>query len=290
MKIGVIGIPQRWSSETLADTIRQKTGFRCLIDMNSITCNISAKRLSYKNINLTDLDALIIKKIGTDYKPYMIDRLELLNYYNKLGLKIFSRPSNIKKAINRLTCTSILSAGNIPMPPTSITENIKEAEEIISSYKKAILKPLFTSKAKGMSLIESDHHTIEKLISFRNNQNPVLYIQKMVEIPGRDLGIVFIGGKYLATYSRVIQTGSWNTTIRTGGRYEPYDPSDEIINMAKKAQDLFSLDFTCVDIAETPDGPVVFEVSPFGGFRGLKEANNIHAAEIFSEYVISRIS
>jgi ribosomal protein S6--L-glutamate ligase len=44
-----------------------------------------------------------------------------------------------------------------------------------------------------------------------------------------------------------------------------------------------------VDVAETADGPVVFEVSAFGGFRGLKEGCAIDAAQRFVDYVIERL-
>ena len=47
---------------------------------------------------------------------------------------------------------------------------------------------------------------------------------------------------------------------------------------------------TCVDVAETDDGPMVFEVSAFGGFRGLKEANSIDAAGLYVDYVLDRVS
>jgi ribosomal protein S6--L-glutamate ligase len=50
------------------------------------------------------------------------------------------------------------------------------------------------------------------------------------------------------------------------------------------------LDFTCVDVAETNEGPLVFEVSAFGGFRGLLDANGIDAADVFSSYVVDKLN
>ena len=117
-----------------------------------------------------------------------------------------------------------------------------------------------------------------------------MYLQKMVEHPGKDMGVAFLGGEYLATYARVGDGQSWNTTTRSGGKYEPYEPSDEIKELAYKAQALFDLDFTCVDVVETPEGPKVFEVSAFGGFRGLLDANQIDAAAMYADYVLQRIT
>jgi ribosomal protein S6--L-glutamate ligase len=84
--------------------------------------------------------------------------------------------------------------------------------------------------------------------------------------------------------------GAWNTTIHSGGRYEAYVPAPEVIEIARRAQQPFGLDFTSVDIAETEHGPVVFEVSAFGGFRGLLEGLGIDAAGMYADYAIRALA
>lgn len=138
-----------------------------------------------------------------------------------------------------------------------------------------------------MSIVTADADNLEeKLKDFKNAGNKMIYIQKKIDISGKDLGLVFLGGKNIATYARVGDGNSWNTTTNNGGHYAPYEPEDKIIKIAGEAQNIFSLDYTVVDIAETEDGPFVFEVSAFGGFRGLFEAYNINAAEIYLTYVM----
>ena len=50
------------------------------------------------------------------------------------------------------------------------------------------------------------------------------------------------------------------------------------------------MDFTTVDVAETRDGPVVFEVSAFGGFRGASEGIGIDAAQLYTRYVLQQLA
>ena len=116
-----------------------------------------------------------------------------------------------------------------------------------------------------------------------------MYIQKKLKLPGQDLGMVFLGGDYLGTYARVNQTGAWNTTINSGGKYQKYEPSQEIINLAYKAQAPFNMDFTTVDVAESEIGPIVFEVSAFGGFKGAKEGCGIDAATLYVDHILETI-
>lgn len=116
-----------------------------------------------------------------------------------------------------------------------------------------------------------------------------MYIQQKIDLPGCDLGLAFLGGEYLGTYARCNSTDSWNTTTANGGKYTPYEPAHESIELARQAQDLFKLDFTTVDLAETSKGPMIFEVSAFGGFRGLMQVKDIDAAKLLAEYAIQRI-
>ncbi len=288
-KVGIIGIPGKWSSERIADSLQKKTGFRMLIAMDEITLNVQEKAAFCRGRNLAELNGIIIKKIGPSYSHHMLDRLEMLHFLNQNGLEIISNPLCIAKAVDRLSCTLELMKGDIPIPETVVTENIEKALETVERFGRAVFKPLFTSKARGMKVIEKGKDALANIEEFKAANNPVMYIQKMVAIPGKDLGLAFLGGEYIATYARVSQHDSWNTTTHFGGRYEPYTPTKDVIDLAYRAQSLFGLDFTCVDIAETPDGPIVFEVSAFGGFRGLLEANNIDAAELYANYMLEKL-
>ena len=46
-RIGVIGIPGKWSTETLADAIEQRTGFRLVVDMNNVSLDLADNKLHY---------------------------------------------------------------------------------------------------------------------------------------------------------------------------------------------------------------------------------------------------
>ncbi|UTF49554.1 GAK system ATP-grasp enzyme [Desulfomicrobium sp. ZS1] len=287
MKIGVVGTRGGWSSELLADTVAAKTGFRLLVDMEQVCMDLDAGKVWTEGVDLGGLDGLIIKKIGARYSPDLLDRLEVLRFLAQRGLSIFSSPMSIMRVLDRLSCTVTLRLGDIPMPPTTITESVDEALGAVERYGSAVFKPLFTSKARGMTVIEHGAGARLAIEAF-HAENPIMYMQQKIELPGQDLGIVFLGGKYLTTYARC-GTGAWNTTTESGGKYAPATPSSEALRMAEQAQALFDLDFTCVDVVEAATGPVVFEVSAFGGFRGIQDACGLDAAAMYTDYVMEKI-
>lgn len=292
LKIAVIGLPGKWSSEVLADAVFARTGFRLIVDMSEIVWDLHHQSLRYKEHDLCEFDALIVKKISAHYSPNTLDRLELLRVAENRGVRVFSGAENMLRLIDRLSCTVTLANAAIPMPATRVTESSDEALNIVKEFGEAIFKPLYSTKARGMCVISAKEgiKQVKKEIAAFQAEHPMMYIQKKMELGGQDLGLVFLAGRYLGAYARVSKNNSWNTTIHSGGSYEKAAPSSEIINMATKAQSLFNMDFTTVDVAETENGVIVFEVSAFGGFRGAKEGIGINAAELYVEHVINALS
>jgi len=290
-RIGVIGTPGKWSTEVLADHLEDLTGFRCVIDMADVVMELETGLLSYQGLVLNELDGIIIKKISEIYSPAADDRIRMLRNLESDGVRCFSRPDQVGHLINRFEGTSALARGGVPLPPTRITENVEAALEAIHAYGKAILKPLYSTKARGMVVLDSADSTElnrDKLLAFRS-EHGLFYLQKFVNLGGQDLGMVFLGGEYLCTYARVGDSNAWNTTINSGGKYQQYDASPELIELGRKAQACFDLTFTTVDIALTDEGPVVFEVSAFGGFSGALKGCGIDAAKKLCAYVLKEV-
>ncbi|MDO9632958.1 MAG: GAK system ATP-grasp enzyme [Humidesulfovibrio sp.] len=288
-RMAVVGVRGGWSSEVLADRVAEATGGpRLLVELDQLRLDLPSGRAMCQGHDLAAFDGLLIKKLGFAYSADLLDRLEVLRFLAGRGVRIFSKPQAIAGLLNRLACTVTLQLAGIPMPPTTITENLDLALDAVADFGVAILKPLYSTKARGMLVLRPGLEAKEALIDFQR-QNPVFYLQKAINVGEQDLGVVFLGGEYVTTYARTRQDGAWNTTTASGGRYVPFDPEPAIIDLARRAQEPFGLDFTCVDVALTDAGPYVFEVSAFGGFRGIQEARGIDAARLYAQYALGRI-
>ncbi|MES0880829.1 GAK system ATP-grasp enzyme [Roseibium sp. SCP14] len=287
LKIGVVGIPGKWSTEALADALETRTGFRLVIDMSEVALDLKKGSLMYQGQDLCTLDGLVIKKISEIYSPHVLDRLELLRLAEARGVRVFSRPESVLRLIDRLACTVSLRAAGAPMPATVITEDVQAALSTVERFGAAVFKPLYSTKARGMCVIEAGEGAPAAIAAFAS-ENPMMYIQEKLDLSGQDLGMVFLAGNYLCTYARVGQSDSWNTTVHSGGKYAPFTPDPDLIELARKAQAPFNLDFTTVDVALTDTGPIIFEVSAFGGFRGAKEGCGLDAAAAVADHVIAK--
>jgi tetrahydromethanopterin:alpha-L-glutamate ligase len=292
IRIGVVGIPGKWSTEALADAVEAATGFRLVIDMAEVTAELDSGTLRYHDWKLNQLDALVVKKISQVYSPHTLDRLEMLRMLERAGVRVFSRVESMLRLIDRASCTLSLYNAGIPMPETRITESLTAATSAVWDFESAVFKPLYSTKARGMTVIDAhdDPSQMQAEIEAFREKHPLMYIQKRLPLHGQDLGMVFLGGSYLGTYARVGRTGSWNTTILSGGHYAAYEANDELVALASRAQAIFGLDFTTVDMALTEQGPVVFEVSAFGGFHGALKGIGINAAEHYVAYILKELA
>jgi ribosomal protein S6--L-glutamate ligase len=292
VKIGIVGTPGKWSTEALAGAVEAATGFRLVIDMAEVCAELDSGVLRYHDWKLTELDAVVVKKISEAYSPASLDRLEMLRMLEQAGVRVFSRVSSMQQLIDRLSGTMALHRAGIPLPPTRITESPSVATSTVWDFESAVFKPLYSTKARGMSLIDTHEGPVnmQQAIQVFHKSNPVMYIQQRLHLPGQDLGMVFLGGEYLGTYARVGRAGAWNTTILSGGHYRAYQAGDDLIELASRAQAIFKLDFTTVDMAETEQGPVVFEVSAFGGFHGALKGIGINVAERYVAYILKELA
>lgn len=289
-KVAVIGIPGKWSTEVLADRLEAATGFRLVISMADVKLDTMSKALWYKDTNLCELDGMVVKKITQDYNRHMWDRIELLRFAEMAGVRVFSSCNAILQLVNRLGCSVTLAAHDLPLPNTCISESVEEVKNAISEFGEAVLKPMFSTKARGMTLLSKDQpDLITQIIAFKK-EHPMLYVQQKASLQGWDLGMVFVGGEYLCTYARVAQNDSWNTTINSGGKYQDYQPEADLIELGRKAQAPFGLDFTTVDIALTDDGPIIFEVSAFGGFKGAHDGCKVDAAKAYTQHILNTLT
>ena len=290
MNIGVIGLRGAWSTESLCQHLKEKHAGGAVIELSEISYDLSNTTFQHPEYDLSSFDGFILKKMGESYSPNLLDKLELLKLMERKGFQFFSSPSAIRKMISRLSCTIMLRDQNIPMPPTFITASIDDALTYIANHDEVILKPLYSTKARGMELLSDTGNARIKLQAHLDRGENIFYLQQKYELDQKDYGLAFLGGEYIGAFERQGDGSTWHTTTREGGKYNVFEPPQRYIDLASKAQEPFKLDFACVDIANTREvGPVVFEVSTFGGYRGLHQSSGIDAAKLLADYVVAKM-
>jgi ribosomal protein S6--L-glutamate ligase len=292
VKVAVIGQSGAWSTERLADALRRLQAEVVVIDLAACSVRLPDPHVFHAGRPLEGLAGAVVKKIGDAAGGWVVqERIEILRHLEAVGVPVVSAPDRLAIAANRSRMTLELARGGFPVPDTVITEDASEAEAAVERFGAAVVKPIFTSKGRGMMRLDPGNDVGALVERWRTQGLGPVYLQRFVKHPGRDLGVAVLEGRVLGAYWRIAREDQWMTTILSGGRYEPADPPDEVIALAERAARHFGLAFTGVDLIETPEGGwAVLEVSAFGGFRGLLDACGIDAAPLVAEAALVRFA
>jgi len=290
MNLAVVGQPGAWSTERLADALRAAGAKAEVVDLAACSLRLPDRRLFHRGQPLEGLDGAVVKKLGDTADGWAVqERIGMLRHLEASGVPVLSAPDHLHVAVNRYRMTCELVRAGLPVPPTTVTEDIDEAAAAVARFGTAVIKPLFTSKGRGMRRLEPTRDLRGELEAHRDSGLGPFYLQRFVKHPGRDLGVAVLDGRCIGAYWRVAAGEQWMTTILSGGRYEKAEIAPEIADMAVAAARHFGLIFTGVDLIEDSNGRFsVLEVSAFGGFRGLLNGCGVAAAPMLAELVLRR--
>jgi ribosomal protein S6--L-glutamate ligase len=283
VRIGVAGIPGAWSTERLASALRGEGANTVVFAMDEVSHDIGRGQVRRGDEELGELDAVVVKKIGDQLDPTRRLSLHALRTLERLGVRVFSPAESIERAMDRYRMTVILAEEGIPIPSTIAAPSALAMHRSIDAFGEAGVKPVYTSKGRGMVRIHAGQRLPPHM-----SQHPIL-VQRYVRSPGRDIGATVVGGRFVGAFYRVAAPGEWLTTTAQGGSYAPCRLPREGVGLAERCARLFGLDYTVVDLVEAAEGLLVYEVSAFGGFRGLLEGCAIDGASLYAGHIMREL-
>jgi ribosomal protein S6--L-glutamate ligase len=226
MRVAVIGVPGAWSTERLASALGQAGADPLVVDLAACSLRLPDPRLFHQGRPVEGLAGALVKKIGdTAEGPGVIQRLNLLHHLERTGVPVLSPPGRLEVAANRYRMTLELARAGVPLPDTLVTEDPAEAEAAVERFGAAVVKPLYTSKGRGMQRVDPSLDLRAFFARWRHETGPI-YLQRFIKHPGRDLGLAVLEGKCLGAYWRVARDDQWMTTIHSGAvtRLRSRDP------------------------------------------------------------------
>jgi ribosomal protein S6--L-glutamate ligase len=283
LRVAVAGVPGAWSTERMAEALRSAGIESFVFSLTSCLHDLSAGTVTFEGFDLSRLDGIVVKKLGPQPDAASRMRLHMLRQLEQRGVRIYSRPGVIDVAMDRYRMSMKLIGADIPMPETVSCESEATLGHALERLGPAVAKPVYTSKARGMVRLDRGSANGEADAGLLAH-GPVL-VQRFVHAPGRDIGACVLGGRFVGAFYRVAADGQWVTSTSAGGRYAPCRLPREAIALAERATEACGLDYTVVDLVETPERYLVYEVSAFGGFRGLWEAERRDIATDYAQLV-----
>lgn len=287
MRAAVAGIPGAWSSERLAESLRGEGCEAFVFSPSSVLHDLTTGSVTSGERDLASLDAIVVKKLPQSSASSRL-HLHALRALEASGVRIFSRPDVIDVAMDRYRMTMTLMAAGLPLPAAFASHSADSMRSAVWQLGDAVVKPVYTSKGRGM--FRANAATLSAASADVDVAQPYI-VQRFVPSPGRDIGATVIGGRFAGAFYRIASAGEWMTTTAQGGRYAPCGLDDRGIALAEQAAAAFGLDYTVVDLVEDANdgGYLIYEVSAFGGFRGLLEATGTDPSVAYAQYIVAEM-
>ncbi|WMX43989.1 RimK family alpha-L-glutamate ligase [Streptomyces roseicoloratus] len=171
--------------------------------------------------------------------------------------------------------TLALRTAGLPIPRTTLALTPQAALAALDSLGyPALIKPLVGSWGRLIVPLHdraAAEGVLEYVGALPSPQSHLVYVQELVDKPGRDIRAVVVGGELLGA---VYRTGeSTRTNVALGGRTLPCETTPELTGLAVEAAAAVGADIAGVDLIEDRDGRLlVLEVNHRVEFSGFQSA------------------
>jgi ribosomal protein S6--L-glutamate ligase len=246
-------------------------------------------RIGYGKTGDVELDAAVIRGIGfISSVEQIFRRINVLRQIEALGTLVINPIDSMLIARDKYATVVNLRKAGIPVPDTALVEDVFEAVEIVKRWGEVVIKPLMGSMGYG-SVKASDPDLVYVISKVWLAHGQPIYIQKYIEKPSRDIRIMVVGDEVLGGIYRYTPEGLWKTNVAQGAKVEPAPLNEELKELALKSTKALNLIYAGVDIGESKDGYVIFEVNSAPHWAGFMSATGLNPAEKIADYVISKL-
>lgn len=212
--------------------------------------------------------------------------LDLLGRLEVSGVKCINSQASTKADYDKSLSAQIMTEYGVPTPPTILVQDMQDyllQAKVISAWGyPLIIKRNMGGRAKDICKVNSEadlRSWLEKVFSQRylDNYAAGMIIQPYLQsIRPYDIRIAIVADSFTYSYTRSLvspETGEepWLGSGEWGSVVSEYHPTDEAIEMARRATKSIGAFVNEVDLLETDEGLWVIENNPTPGFTKDKE-------------------
>ena len=283
-KIGIaVTDPDDWTGIALCNAAMRCGMEPVKFSFSDATSNISSGGLYAGKTDLTALDAVIVRDLGPAAHNDVSFRFDMLCQLKEMGLVVVNSPESIARAANKYVSSYLFQKNGIPTPKTIVTNSLDEAVSALSSFGRAVVKPVFGYKGIGVECVKSGESGVLKLEELFG-KNRLIYMQEFIPNPGRDIRVFVVNGKVAGSIYRIAPPGGWINNLSRGGSAKACVLTGEQEMMALRAASVIGTVYAGVDIIEG-DRDYIIEINGTPSGKGIFEACGVDVTRMIAGYL-----
>lgn len=231
--------------------------------------HIDTRRLAAGIDDPRSYDAVLCREISFNRAYYACLLLEAQ------GTVAVNRADVIGTCGDKAKTSLLLAAAGLPTPRTVVALTPEAALEAAEKMGfPVVAKPLTGSWGRLVTVLRDRQEAqtvLEHRAALPSPQQHVVYLQELIDKPGRDIRVLVAGDEVVGAtyrYGTDLRTG-----VASGGTSQPCPLTDELTGLAVGAARAVGGGFLGIDLIESPDGLLALEVNHAPEFRGFREAH-----------------
>ncbi|HLB70082.1 MAG TPA: RimK family alpha-L-glutamate ligase [Candidatus Methanoperedens sp.] len=283
-RIGIaVTDPEDWTGMAFCRAVRHYDMQPVKFSFDEAISNIASGKIYAGSVDLNALDAVIVRDMGPATNNDASFRFDILCQLRENGALVINSPESIARAANKYVSSYLFQKNGISTPETEVTSDLKEALSALSCFERAVVKPVFGYKGIGVECVRNDEKGVRRLGELFG-KNKLLYIQKFIQNPGRDIRVFVVNRKVMGSIYRFAPSGSLINNLSQGGTAEPCTLTEEQERLGLKAAEVIGAVYAGVDIMEG-DKDYVIEINGTPSGRGIFGACGVDVTMRIVEYL-----
>lgn len=167
-----------------------------------------------ERIALADMDVILLRQDPPFDMHYITTTYHLERVHPKT--LVVNNPAEVRN------CPEKLLVCNFPelMPPTLITEDLREIEDFRKEYKDIVMKPLYAFGGRDVFRVTEQDENFYPLVEMFKSvyQLPVIAQQYLPNVKEGDKRLIFIDGEVAGALNRIPVEGGIRSNMAVGGK------------------------------------------------------------------------
>lgn len=212
------------------------------------------------------------------------------------GLRLFNRREAVEVCDDKMLTHLALAGKGVPMPDVvagrlcydkdaEVDERFLQSVGDRLGYPVAV-KESFGSLGKGV--YKADNYEELKYLSEKLKLVPHLYQKFISQSAGRDIRVIVVGGKCVASMLRQ-SSGDFRSNIGLGGTGTPYPMNAALEELCLKTASILNLDYCGIDVLEADGAYLICEVNSNAFFGGIEKTTGVNVAKEYVQYILKEV-
>jgi ribosomal protein S6--L-glutamate ligase len=276
-----------WHSERIVNSLRRH-GEVQVVDPAELSAEIGRAGLEVRigNVEASSFDGFVLAR-GLSPRGNGDAQFSLYQALEEEGALVVNRIGALLDAQDKFRSSLLLKRAGVRTPRAALAQSAEAARRFAGSGTEVVIKPLAGSLGEGVERLPAGPEG-ERLVAERTAAEGAIYLQEWVPNPGRDMRVFVVGGRAVGAVERCAAPGEFRANVAQGATPRPARMLPETARCAERAAVALGLDYTGIDLIETPLGPEVIEVNGNPSFDMFFEAMGVDMSEEIARHVAER--